>query len=315
MALLLLPLLLAQSGSSTDEFTAGANPNGWNFASFDVLEATGGNPGGWLHVSNLDTYYPILETGASAAAPWVGDLRASGVVRIAFDAITLRTDFNTFGNPMTVLLRDTKGTFDVSDDDYAYALGDEMPLVGAGWKHFEFAVPSRSTTAVPPGWKGGWAGDGDSFRPGVDWNDLIVAVDRVEVWWNDPTYFSIFQNWEAGVDNLTIEWRPALALDAPTPGLAGALNTFTARNADAGDLVGIAGALAAGSSPLPCGGGRTIGGGLANPSLVGAGVADGAGVLTLQVFVPPSLAGATVQLQALDRSRCEVSAVSSATFQ
>jgi hypothetical protein len=315
MSIVLLPLLLAQGGSSTDDFDAGANPNGWNFASFDVLESSGGNPGGWLHVAGLDTFYPILASGPGASAPWVGDYAALGVTRIAFDAITLHTDFNTFGNPMTLLLRDTQGTADVLDDDYAYSLGDEMPLVGGGWKHFEFAVPSRSSAQVPPGWKGGWAGDGEHFRPGVGWQDLIANVDRVEVWWNDPTFFSIFQMWEVGVDNLQISWRPALELEAPAPGIAGVVNDFRVRNADAGDLVGVAGSRTAGSRLISCGAGQSITSGLGAPQVLGAGFADAAGEFVASVLVPSSLAGATVQLQALDRNRCELSAVVAATFQ
>lgn len=314
MTPLFLPLLLLQGGSSVDNFDSGANPNGWTFAPFDQVEASGGNPGGWLHVAGLDTYYPIMESGPAAAAPWVGDLRAAGVTRISFDAITQYTDFNTYGNPMTLLLRDTKGTFDVNDDDYAYFLGAEMPLVGSGWKHFDFVVPSRSVAQTPPGWKGGWAGDGDHFRPGVDWNDVITSVDRVEIWWNDPASFSIFQMWEAGVDNLEIAWRPALELDAPSPGAAGVVNAFVARNADPGDFVGIGASLAAGSRLISCGGGQQVPSGLAAPHTLGAASADAAGQVSLQATVPPSLSGVTVLLQAFDRSRCELSAVRSTTF-
>ncbi len=314
MTLLLLPLLAVQSCTSTDTFTNGANPNGWNFTSFDVVETSGGNPDGWLHVSGLDTFYPILEAGPAAAAPWTGDFRAAGVVRISLDAQTLHTDFNTFGNPMTLLLRDTKGTLDVNDDDYAYALGGEMPLVGAGWQHYDFAVPSRSIAQVPPGWKGGWAGDGEHFRPGVSWSDVIVGVDRVEIWWNDPTFFSIFQMWEVGVDNLAIECRTGLELDAPVPGVAGAANAFTLRNADTGDFVGIAGSLTIGATLVSCGGGQLVPSGLGALAALGAGFADGAGIFTVIMQVPAGLSGVTVNLQAFDRSRCELSAVRADTF-
>jgi hypothetical protein len=312
---LILCLAAAQSsGTSTDDFDSGQNPNGWSFASFDVLEANGGNPGGWLHVAGLDTFYPMLESGTSASWPWIGDLAATGAVRISLDAITLHTDFPIAGGFfMSVLLRDTQGTFNVDDDDYAYFVGEEVPQPGAGWKHFDFDVPSRCGVNVPPGWHGGWSGDGDDFRPGVTWSDLISQVDRVEIWWSDPTNFAIFQMWEAGVDNLEIEYMPALTLNAPTPGQAGAFNLFSAEHAAPGQIIGFAGALNAGAATLQCNG-RPLSIGLLAPTPLGRAQADAAGVASLSFRVPPSLAGATVQLQAVNARRCEASAVLPFTF-
>lgn len=312
---LILSMLAAQSGSSIDTFDSGTNPQGWSFAPWDVIETVGGNPNGWLHGNGIDTFYPILESGAAPAAPWVGNYTADGVTRISLDAQTISTDFPVAGGfQLTLLLRDTQGTVNVDDDDYAYFVGPEIPLPGNGWKHFDFSVPSRSAVSPPPGWKGGWSGDGDNFRPGVTWQSLLAGVNRVEIWWSDPTRFAIFQNWSVGVDNLEIAWEPALALVSPSPGAAGVVNLFRAQHALPGETVVIAASLQPGSANGRCNG-RTFASGLGSPRLLGTAVADPAGDADVTAFVPSGLAGVTVFLQALNRDRCETSAVLGVTFQ
>jgi hypothetical protein len=105
---------------------------------------------------------------------------------------------------MTLILRDTHGTPGILDDDFAYFVGPNVPLVGAGWKAFDFPVPSADTSALPAGWTGGYSGDPEHFRPGVDWNDVITSVDRVEISWLDPALFAIFQVWDIGLDNVAV---------------------------------------------------------------------------------------------------------------
>lgn len=204
LASLALAPTLATAGTGHDDFEGGVNDAGWRFNAFsDVLESSGGNPGGWLHNASLDTFAPILATGAAASC-FRGDYRAMGVESLSVDALTLSTDFPVAGLELSLLLRDTKGTADVSDDDYAYFVGPEIPQPGAGWKSFVFPIPSQDTSATPAGWSGGWAGDCCSFRPGVDWNDVIQNVDRVELWWLNPSFFAIFQNWNVGADNIAL---------------------------------------------------------------------------------------------------------------
>jgi hypothetical protein len=191
---------------TTDTFEGGVNQGGWAFIlGADRIEPSGGNPGAWLHNDNYDTFAPILYTTREGGSAFVGDLRAKGVISIGLDA---RTDATSFGPPtgfqMSLLLRDTKGTGDPTDDDYAYSVGPQVPLPGQGWIRYQFAVPSSSTAAVPAGWSGGWAGDPAQFRPGVTWSDVITNVDRVEFWWIDPQLFAIFRTWDIGADNVTI---------------------------------------------------------------------------------------------------------------
>lgn len=185
-----------------DDFEGGSNEGGWNYNPGDVIEATGGNPDGWWHQATADTFAPII---TSTNKDLGGDWRAAGVDLLRFDAQLLGINFGTgAGYNMSILLRDTKGTPDVSDDDYAYNVGANIPLLGTGWSTYNFQIPSADTSAVPTGWTGGWAGDLTGFRPGVDWNDVITSVDQVEIWWMDPSFFAIFQQWNIGLDNIVI---------------------------------------------------------------------------------------------------------------
>ncbi|MCD4774915.1 MAG: hypothetical protein K8S15_02560 [Candidatus Aegiribacteria sp.] len=79
-----------------------------------------------------------------------------------------------------------------------------IPQPGAGWEHYTFEIPSQSTEPTPAGWHGGCGIDPENFRPGIDWNDIIVNVDRLEIWWWNPSLFGIIQLWDIGADNITI---------------------------------------------------------------------------------------------------------------
>ena len=169
----------------------------------------GGNPGFWLHAPGVDTFGPILTNDPLVPSDFMGDLRADGVSLISLDARTDAMDFPFCGFPFALVLRDTQGTADPLDDDYAYfwdPTGTVLiaPCIGEGWVHYDFDVPSQSTAPVPEGWSGGWSSDPESFRPGIDWNDVITSVDTVEVWWGAPPLVAIFQNWDVGVDNIAI---------------------------------------------------------------------------------------------------------------
>lgn len=304
---MLLAMPLAAQGSETDDFDTGLNNAGWNFGVIpaDVIEPTGGNPNGWLHNDQIDMFTVILRNDTTTG-PWVGDYRAAGVSRIHFDAQTLGAVFGAAGRDMSILLRDTKGTALVDDDDYAYYVGHLVPQVGAGWKHFNFEIPSQSTDPVPFGWKGGWVGDGENFRPGVDWNDVITNVDVVEIWWMDPSFFAIFQTWNVGVDNLTIEW----GMDAEVsiaPGLAGVNNTISMVNASPNSAVRFAGSTTAGTTNFNWMGDQ-MQLGMGNPREVGVATADAAGNASVMALIPASLVGTTIYLQGFDSTDGRLSA-------
>ncbi len=215
--------VLSSGVALADDFEGGANPNGWTFGVWtpDVMEPSGGNPGGWLHNPGVDSFAPILTSPSSGAGGFHGDYRAMGVTGISIDARTDAAAFGAGGRNFSMVLRDTKGTLSQADDDYAYYVGSLVPQPGQGWVHYNFPIPSASTDAVPSGWKGGWAGDLENFRPGVDWNDVIQNVDRVEFWWLDPAFVALFQQWDVGVDNITLQ------TGALTPFCAPAANNST----------------------------------------------------------------------------------------
>lgn len=298
-------LPLAAQGSETDDFEGGDNDANWTFGVFvpDVIETTGGTPDSWLHNNQIDMFTVILRNDTTTG-PWVGDYRATGVSRIHFDAQTLWADFGAGGRQMSILLRDTKGTLDVNDDDYAYSKGPLVPQIGAGWDHYNFEIPSQSTEAVPQGWVGGWVGDGNDFRPGIDWNDVITSVDVVEIWWMDPSLFAIFQFWDAGVDNLTIEWDQHAAVTL-SPGTAGVPNTLSMENASAGGQVLFAASQTQGFTAFRCQQVAT-GFSLFGPRNLGTYTADGAGTASRSLTIPASMSGTTVFFQAMDMTDCRL---------
>jgi hypothetical protein len=215
-AVLVSAPFIASAETFTDDFEGAVNNGQWTYGnSFDVIETSGGNPGHWLHNPNLDTFGPILRC-AYNVANFTGDYRSMGVIRVSLDG---RTELPAVPIEMSILLRDTNGTpGNVSDDDYAYFPGPIIPQPGQGWVHYDFEIPSDSTAPVPPGWLGGWEGNPEEFRPGIDWNDVIASVDRLEIWWWHPAFFGIFQRWDVGVDNISITTEPVVPVEPTTWG-------------------------------------------------------------------------------------------------
>jgi hypothetical protein len=228
LAAVVLLMVAPNAGAETfvDDFEGGANETGWAFIQGgDVIEATGGNPGFWLHQPYYDTFAPILDSAWGASTPFAGDYRAQGVSQIGIDAVTINNSYgSSTGFQFALLLRDTNGTpANFEDDDYAYAYFEQCPLVGEGWVHYDFGIPSQETDPVPPGWTGGYYGDLESFRPGVDWNDVITSVDRVEFWWIHPAWAAMFQQWDVGADNISITFGGGTPVEDATWGSIKAL--------------------------------------------------------------------------------------------
>jgi hypothetical protein len=214
LAFALLGAPAAGALTFTDDFEGGTNAAGWAFLQGgDVLEASGGNPGGWLHQPVYDTFGPSVSCAEANGTPFVGDYRAAFVSQLSFDLLTAHTDFPTGdGFNVTLVLRSTNGTpDDIADDDFAYFVGPLAPEQGEGWLHYAIDIPSQSGDAVPAGWSGGWLEDCAAFRPGVSWLDVITQVDRVEILWLPPCMFAIFQQWNVGVDNIAVEYLDTVA--------------------------------------------------------------------------------------------------------
>ncbi len=211
------PLLVAGATAAdtfTDTFEASQNSAGWTINGNPNIDDPGGNPGGWLHNPLADTPFPVVRSDVNVPSRFVGNYRDLGVTTISFDARLLWRDWgDPVGFEMSIMLWDTHGTSDPSDDDYAYFVGPNVPLMGQGWVHYDFDIPSDDTSALPAGWSGGYFGDPENFRPGVDWNDVITSVDQVQISWLHPAFFAIFAQWDVGMDNISIT-----TVDAPCVG-------------------------------------------------------------------------------------------------
>ena len=99
----------------------------------------------------------------------------------------------------------------------------------------------------------------------------------------------------------------------PTPGIVAASNSMTVSDATPSGLVGLAFGLGVGAThvgPTCPGLGLDIDGAV----LVGATIADVSGSAVIAGFVPASLSGMTIYLQAVDVPACAVSNLVSHTF-
>lgn len=194
------PVALAET--FTETFDGGSNVGGWTFGTGnEVIEASGGNPGAYLHDSFVDTFAPQPRT--SQPSIFTGDLRQLGVSRIGIDLITFSVDFSAEGRPLTLMLISDQGTPGNFDDDWAaFLMGpSNIPLPGEGWISYSFEVPSQETS-LPAGWA--TLALGSSSPPDPDWNQVITNVAELRFFYGDPTMFFIFQGWNLGLDNPTI---------------------------------------------------------------------------------------------------------------
>lgn len=292
------------SAQNVDTFDNGANPNGWWWNGFSpVMETTGGNPGGWYRDSFINDFIPALRS-STATGLWAGDYRANGITGIAFDAQTISGPSAT--QPMTIVLKDTKGTpSDPNDDDYAYYVDNSvvMPQAGAGWSHYEFSIPSQSTT-LPAGWaaaSGSWFTPG--FNPGYSWDMLIQNVDQVEMWMHDPTAFGIWLVWDCGVDNMEIIAGPQGPVLDITGLAGGGIATVTVSNATASGNVRVGYSLTgAGPTNTPYGMVDLSAPITSLPTML----ADAVGVATLSSSIPGRATGFTLYAQGVDLTSTEL---------
>ncbi|MEC9372711.1 MAG: hypothetical protein VYC34_02670 [Planctomycetota bacterium] len=199
----------------TDDFESGANLGAWSYFGdpanpIEVMETSGGNADGWLHATCsgtacLDTFAPHLRTQLGVDSAFTGDYRGRDVRSVGVDLRLDYVDFGADGRPLAVVLLSDNGTpGDTTDDFWAYMLGEEnVPLVGEGWKSFEFQIDAQSTT-LPAGW--GILAQGPNSPTNVDaaWNTVMQDVRQLGFFYGDPQNFFIFQQWEPGADNARI---------------------------------------------------------------------------------------------------------------
>jgi hypothetical protein len=168
----------------------GANTGGWSWGPAGVVESAGGNPGSWLHVST-DTFAPQLFTTVQSPE-FTGNWRARKVASIGVDLITDNTQF-AFERPLSVII--SSGACEI-----AFVGSAMVPQVAEGWKPFDFAIDSQSTT-MPPGW---FVYSGPCTQPNAAWNGVMQNVTQVRFFYGDPTFFFIFDIWNVGADNVRI---------------------------------------------------------------------------------------------------------------
>lgn len=196
----------ALSAVTTDTFDPGSNTGGWTYGGpFGSVQPTGGNPGAYWNEPDIDTFAPRLRT-TNLTSAFTGDYRTRQVSRLGVDLALFHVDFSAGGRPLSLILRSDNETPGNPDDDWgAFTMhAQNIPLVGQGWQHYDFSVPSAATS-IPAGWTF------IEFGPGanLNWNSLITGVAGVEFFYGNPENFFIFQMWHVGADNVTIETVPA----------------------------------------------------------------------------------------------------------
>lgn len=204
LALSVSPAWSTQSTTVTETFDGTIEEVSWRVAAFDEIAPSGGNPGAFLRVENLDSAIPHIFTITDLAAPsFLGNYRDKGVTGLGIDVKLFAIDFGAEGRPVSLVLSSDMATpEDPSDDCDAWLVGPKnVPRPGAGWKRFDFRVPSETTT-LPRAWV--LVGTCAGLTPDEAWNRVITDVDRASFAFGQPDFFYIFQNWTLGFDNARI---------------------------------------------------------------------------------------------------------------
>lgn len=210
---LLLPQAQSPKLTFTEGFETGSNTGSWSFfgdptLGLEVIETSGGHPDAFWHslcgqgLACLDTFAPQFRTQLGVDSIFTGDYRDQGVTTLGVDlAIFGPAGVTTEGRPLSLVLRSDGNTPDeFGDDVVVYRLGGaNIPRENGNWRSYRFQVPSSRTT-LPAGWHV-LQGTGDAE---ADWNLVIQDVSQVEFFFGNPEFFFIFQQWELGVDNLSI---------------------------------------------------------------------------------------------------------------
>jgi hypothetical protein len=183
--------------TAVETFTGGSNQGGWTYGPANqVIEASGGNPGAYLHEPQINTFGPEPHTALGASSFFTGDYRAKRVQSFGVDVIVASAQFFT-SPPLTLLLANDNGTpLDTSDDCFVYLVGSRLAAPGQGWVRYEFAIPSQSTT-LPAHWNT-WNA---CSTPDASWNNVITHVSYVLLMYGEPGFFYPVGPWNTGLDN------------------------------------------------------------------------------------------------------------------
>ncbi len=291
-------------------------------------------------VTELKAEVPEV-TLATPAADWNGSYDYGALQAAGDGLFIMAYDYSWSGGnpgPVAPLEGQAFGIIDLqwTLQDYrdAGTLDEELilglPLYGRGWNTTNNRLPGTSTG-------GSWS---EVFTEAVDlgvahgrnihteaaaaytfpsstkqvfWDDAATLADKI-AWAKDEglggvgfwalTYDDTDVTLWREIDQLTHDAAPiplGPELDAPTPGLADADNTWVARNLDPGDTVHLLQATASGVYAV-AGCGFDVD--LDHPTLLGTATVDGAGLASFTVPVDAAQDGVTWRLVAVDVDAC-----------
>ena len=189
----------------TESFDGTLDQAVWRLGTLDEIVADGGSPGGYLRNRELDAAVPTPRFIGPTPSPFLGDYRAANVISMGLDVDVFAASFGV--DPQRhlalVLSSDMSTPDDPSDDCDVYDVSSApLPRQGAGWRPFDFAVPSAQTT-LPRGWT--VLGTCGGLSPDAAWNAVITNVTRVSFPFSEPGFAWFFQVWDVGIDSVRIE--------------------------------------------------------------------------------------------------------------
>jgi hypothetical protein len=210
---LLVPFGLALSiviarADFVETFSNGSDDGDWHLTNNPdrllQIEASGGNPGAYLHgqvFTPVPVWYVPLGTSPTH---FLGNYDAQHVGGISFD-LDIFSGTQAPKRAVTLDLLSTLGTGDFSQGLEAYKIGANISNLPVGWKQYSFSLDSTSTS-IPPGWVV-LRGDGS---PGTDadWRRLMQDVETIGFELGKPGFaYPALNGWDLGLDNVRISQR------------------------------------------------------------------------------------------------------------
>jgi len=202
-----VPMAVATNAGADSYREDFGNVGGWSFGvPNERIETSGGHPGAYVHAPVVDTFAPQPQTTTSGS-PFVGNYRQRHVTAVGVDIQVFAVDFSAEDRPLSLILTNTRGTPDPSDDCSVYVIGSKLiPVPGQGWRSFSFPVPSDSSV-LPAGW-GVLEESCRNLDPDKLWTAIIQDVDEGRFFFGDPLLFYIFQQWDVGLDSAVVSRAP-----------------------------------------------------------------------------------------------------------
>lgn len=199
-----LPMAVARA-NFVETFSNGSDDGDWHLTDNPdrllQIEASGGNPGAYLH-GQVFTPVPVwyVPPGTSNTH-FLGNYYAQHVGGISFD-LNIFSGTQAPNRAITIDLLSTLGTGDLSQGLEAYKVGANISTLPVGWKQYSFSLDA-SSTSIPPGWVL-LRGDGS---PGTDadWRRLMEDVETIGFELGKPGYaYPALNGWDLGLDNVRI---------------------------------------------------------------------------------------------------------------